>query len=276
MTNKDAPVLVTGGTGKTGRRLVERLRKLRVPVRIGSRGAAPFFDWRDRSTWPAALAGARAIYVAFQPDIAAPGALEIVTDFFAEALRQNVNRIVLLSGRGEPEAEDAEKALVASGADWTILRCSWFAQNFDEGFFLEGIRSGVLALPARPTPEPFVDVEDIAEIATAALTQNGHSGRLYEISGPTALTFTEAVAEIAKVTGREIQFIEAPMEAFVAEAMLQGVSKEEVDLVSYLFTTILDGRNSRPVYGVQEALGRPANGFSAYVRRTAATGVWRE
>jgi uncharacterized protein YbjT (DUF2867 family) len=277
MQGKDtkAPILVTGGTGKTGRRLAERLVAKGAAVRIGSRSASPAFDWHDERTWPAALAGARAVYVAYHPDIAAAGALEIVTAFFTEVRRQGIDRIVLLSGRGEPEAEAAEDALKVSGADWTILRCSWFAQNFDEGFFLDGIRSGVLALPARPIPEPFVDVEDIADVAAAAFTEPGHSGRLYEISGPRALTFSQAVDEIAQATGRDVHFRETPVEPFMTEALQYGVAKEEVDLVAYLFGTILDGRNSRPVDGVREALGRPAADFSDYVRRVAATGVWR-
>jgi uncharacterized protein YbjT (DUF2867 family) len=272
--DKTAPILVTGGTGKTGRRLVERLRAKGVAVRVGSRSGSPAFDWRDDRTWPAALSGVKAIYVAFQPDIAAAGALEIVTAFFSEARRQGIERIVLLSGRGEPEAEAAEEALKQSGADWTILRCSWFAQNFDEGFFLDGIRSGVLALPARLIPEPFVDVEDIADVAAATFTESSHSGRLYEISGPRALTFADAVAEIAKAAGRDIRFMPTTVEDFIVEAMQYGVPKEELDLVAYLFSTVLDGRNSQPVDGVRQALGRPAADFSDYVRRRAATGVW--
>jgi uncharacterized protein YbjT (DUF2867 family) len=270
----NAPILITGGTGKTGRRLAERLRKKGVAVRVGSRAASPPFDWRDRSTWPAALEGVKAVYAAFQPDVAAPGVLEIAEAFFAAARKHGVDRIVFLSGRGEPEAEAAEEALKASGADWTILRCSWFAQNFDEGFFLDGIRSGVLALPAGPIPEPFVDVEDIADVAAAAFTEDGHSGRLYEISGPRALTFSEAVAEIARATDRDIRFEQTSIEAFAAEALQFGVPKEDVDLVAYLFGKILDGRNSRPVNGVKQAIGRDATDFAAYVQRVAATGIW--
>ncbi len=175
-----------------------------------ARGAAePRFDWEDRATWGPALQGVKAAYVAYQPDLAAPGALEIVDAFFHQAIACGVEKLVLLSGRGEVEAEQAEQALQATGVDWTILRASWFFQNFSEGFLVDAIAAGDVALPSGPAAEPFVDVDDIAEIAFAALTQSGHSRQLYDISGPRALTFTDAIGEIAQATGRDIRFTAA-------------------------------------------------------------------
>ncbi|ATQ40973.1 NAD(P)H-binding protein [Caulobacter mirabilis] len=268
------PILVTGATGKTGVRIVARLRAAGRPVRIGSRRASPAFDWEDRSTWAEALDGVSAAYVAFQPDLAAPGALETVTAFFAQAVDSGVRRLVLLSGRGEVEAEQAEEALKASGADWTILRASWFSQNFSEADFLDAVLSGEVALPVGPIPEPFIDVEDIADVAFAALTEPGHSGRLYVLTGPRALTFEDATREIAAATGRDIRFVSVPAEVYRAALVELEQPPEVVDLVLYLLTTILDGRNTSTADGVQQALGRPAGDFSDYVRRTAATGVW--
>jgi uncharacterized protein YbjT (DUF2867 family) len=181
---------------------------------------------------------------------------------------------VLLSGRGEVEAEQAEQALQATGVDWTILRASWFFQNFSEGFFVDAIAAGEIALPSGPAAEPFVDVDDIAEIAFAALTQSVHSRKLYEITGPRAFTFAEAIGEIAQATGRDIRFIAAPPTEFRAQLVASGVPAAEADLVIYLFATVLDGRNTPLADGVQRALGRPPRDFSDYVRRTAATGVW--
>ncbi len=274
--SKDDLTLVLGGNGKTGRRVVERLSSAGYNVRATSRSTQPRFDWEDRSTWAAALEGARQAYVAYQPDIAVPGALATVTALFDQAVRSGVTRLVLLSGRGEVEAEQAEDALKACGADWTILRCNWFSQNFSESFFLlDSVRIGLVALPVQPIPEPFVDVEDIAEAAVVALTQRGHSGQLYVLSGRSAVSFPDAVALIARATGRDIRFMSVPAEDYRNQLLQAGLPTVEVNLILYLMTTILDGRNEKPTDGVHRILGRPAGDFADYVRRTAATGVWR-
>lgn len=265
-------ILVLGANGKTGARVVERLRALGRDVRRGSRSASPRFDWEDRSSWAGALDGVAAVYVAYQPDLAAPGALEIVQAFFATAQRAGVKQVVLLSGRGEPEALDAERALEATPLDWTIIRASWFFQNFSENFFLEGVLAGEVVLPEGLADEPFVDAEDIAEIAVEAFTQAGHSRKLYEVTGPRALSFGEAVDAIAAATGRDIALVTIPLEAY-REGLMQALP-DLADLVIYLFTTVLDGRNTPVAHGVEQALGRPPGDFEAYVARTAATGVW--
>jgi uncharacterized protein YbjT (DUF2867 family) len=265
-------ILVLGANGKTGARVVERLRALGRDVRLGSRSASPRFDWEDRSSWTAALDGVAAVYVAYQPDLAAPGALEMVQAFFAAAERAGVKQVVLLSGRGEPEALDAERALEATPLDWTIIRASWFFQNFSENFFLEGVLAGEVALPEGLADEPFVDAEDIAEIAVEAFTQAGHSRKLYEVTGPRALSFGEAVDAIAAATGRDIALVTIPLEAY-REGLMQALP-DLADLVIYLFTTVLDGRNTPVAHGVEQALGRPPGDFESYVARTAATGVW--
>lgn len=268
------PILIIGGAGKTGGRVNALLQARGISTRAVSRSTTPSFDWTRPESWAAALDGVSKAYVTFQPDLAVPGALEIVEAFFKRAVANGVTRLVLLSGRGEVEAEEAEQALQATGADWTILRSSWFSQNFSESVFLDPIRAGEVALPSGPAAEPFVDVDDIADIAFAALTQEGHSHQLYEITGPRALTFAEAIGEIAQATGRDIRFTAAPPAEFRAELIAQGVPSVDADLVIYLFTTVLDGRNTPVADGVQRALGRAPRDFSDYVRRTAATGIW--
>ena len=128
-----ALTLVLGGTGKTGRRVVQRLTALDQPVRIGSRSGGLPFDWEDPATWAPALTGVKAAYVSYYPDLAAPGAAEAIGSFAEMAVNSGTRRLVMLSGRGEDEAVACEKALAESGADWTVLRCSWFDQNFSEG-----------------------------------------------------------------------------------------------------------------------------------------------
>lgn len=274
MNSNPQTILVLGATGKTGRRIVQRLEADGLPARHGSRNATPAFDWEDRSTWSVALDGVHAAYISFQPDLAVPGALETVQAFTDLAVKSGVNKLVLLSGRGEIEAEQAERVVQNCGVDWTILRASWFCQNFSEAHFLEPILQGELALPVGNIAEPFIDVEDIAEVAVAALTQSGHSGQLYELTGPRALTFAETVDEIAQATQRDLRFVAVPPDAYRAALEQEQFPAPLIDLVMYLFTTVLDGRNAKVADGVQRALGRPARDFSDYVRRTATTGVW--
>ncbi|MFJ7281718.1 NmrA family transcriptional regulator [Pseudomonas sp. NPDC099000] len=275
MKTEQHTILVLGATGKTGRRITQHLKAAGRPVRLGSREANPPFDWEVRTTWDAVLDGVHAVYISYQPDLAVPGALDTVQAFTDLAVNSGVGKLVLLSGRGEVEAEQAERVIQNSGVDWTILRASWFFQNFSEAHFLEPILEGELALPVGYIAEPFVDVEDIAEIAVKALTQPGHSRQLYELTGPRALTFAEAVNEIAQGTGREIRFAAVPSQDYRQALEQAQLPAELIDLVLYLFTTVLDGRNTPLADGVQRALGRPARDFSDYVRRTAASGVWQ-
>ncbi len=268
------PTLVLGGTGKTGRRIIERLEALGVPTRLGSRNADPPFDWEDRTTWPAALEGTRAVYIAYQPDLAVPGAVEAVDELTSLALSSDVGRLVLLSGRGEDEAQRAEQVLQSSGAEWTILRASWFSQNFSENFLLDAVLSGTVALPVGDVKEPFVDVDDIADVAVAALTQDGHQERLYELTGPRLLTFADAVGAIAEAANLPIKFLEITPEQYAEGLEQYGLPQDVASLVMYLFTTVLDGRNAHLADGVQRALGREPRDFTDYARETAATGIW--
>jgi uncharacterized protein YbjT (DUF2867 family) len=273
-TNNRMKTLVLGGTGKTGRRVVDRLTARGVPVRVGSRSGAPPFDWDNPATWASALQGVSSVYVSYYPDLAVPGAVEKVGSFAELAVRDGARRLVLLAGRGEPEAELAEEAVRDSGADLTILRSTWFAQNFSESFFLDQVVSGVLAAPAGDVPEPFVDAEDIADVATAALTEDGHEGELYELTGPRLLTFAEAVDEIAEATGREIRYVPVSIEEYTSMLAEHGVPDDYASLLTYLFTEVLDGRNARLADGVQRALDREPRDFRDFARDTAATGVW--
>ena len=275
MTNEAQDLtLVVGGTGKTGRRVVDRLRAQGRSVRVGSRSGAPPFDWEDRATWAPAVAGATGAYVSYFPDLAVPGAAEAVAEVARLAANAGVQRLVLLSGRGEEEAQRAERLVRDAFPAATVVRCSWFAQNFTESYLLEPVLAGEVALPAGDVPEPFVDADDIADVATAALTQDGHAGELYELTGPRSLTFAQAVAEIAATSGRGIPFVEVPIEAYAAAARDEGVPSDVVDLLVYLFGEVLDGRNVPVADGVQRALGRPPRDFADFAREAAATGIW--
>jgi uncharacterized protein YbjT (DUF2867 family) len=266
--------LVIGGTGKAGRRVVDRLQSLGRPVRIGSRKADPPFDWDDPSTWPGALEGVDAAFVSYYPDLAFPGAFDAIRGLTATAVASGVQRLVLLSGRGEEEAQRAEHVVASSGAAWTVVRSSFFAQNFSEHFLLEPVLDGVIALPAGDVAEPFVDVDDVADVAVAALTEPGHTGQVYEVTGPRLLTFADVAAELSAATGRDIRYLSVTPEEYTAAAVAAGVPADEVVPLTELFAELLDGRNAYLSDGVQRALGRPPSDFADYARTTAASGVW--
>jgi uncharacterized protein YbjT (DUF2867 family) len=274
-------VLILGGTGTTGRRIVQRLHAAGRPVRTASRtrGDTPF-DLGVPTTWPAALDGVGAVYL-LEPDLrAATDHRARIPRFVSLAAASGVRRLVLLSAYGVGEAGDghplaaAEQAVRASGAEWTILRPDWFAQNFSEGPWLPGIRSGTLALPTGDGRAPFIDAEDIADVATAALTEDGHSGHIYQLTGPRAITFGEAVRLIGDATGRTVRHLDVDPSVFVERSVAAGVPPDVARLLTGLLVAVRDGRGSPPDDGVRQALGRPPRTFEDYVAETATTDRW--
>lgn len=268
-------ILLIGGNGKTGGRVAQRLAKLGRAARVASRSTVPAFDWNDDTTWTGAVDGAGGAYITYYPDVTVPGAVEAVEAFVHLALNKGCRRLVFLSGRGEEEAQRAEQALIRSDAEWTVVRAAWFMQNFDENFFLDGVRAGEVVFPADGVREPFVDAEDIADVVTKALTEDGHAGEIYEITGPRLMTFAEAVGEINEATGRDIRYVPITVEAHTAVLREQDVPDDYIQLLEYLTREVLDGRNQSLADGVQRALGRPPRDFHDYARAAAASGVWR-
>ncbi|MCO8277313.1 NmrA family NAD(P)-binding protein [Actinoplanes sp. TRM 88003] len=261
--------LLIGGTGKTGRRVADRLTEQGHDVRVASRHSDTRFDWDDESTWPAALDGQRAAYITFYPDLGLPGAADKVGALADLAVKSGVEHLVLLSGRGEPLAQAAEQRVKDSGAGWTIVTCSWFAQNFSEDFLAGAVASGDIRLPAGDVSEPFVDAEDIADVVAAALADPArHDKKHYELTGPRALTFAEVATELSRATGRHIRYTAIDHEEYEDVLREAGLPVELGDM----FRGILDGRNARPADGVRQALGRPARDFADYATRAAAEG----
>ncbi|MCB0963702.1 MAG: NAD(P)H-binding protein [Acidimicrobiales bacterium] len=270
----DRPVLVLGGTGKTGRRVAERLRHQGIPVRIGSRASAVPFDWNEPTTWPAALSGVRAAYVSYYPDLAVPGAPEAVQALAEAALDHDVRRLVLLSGRGEVEAQRAEQLVLESGADATVVRCAWFMQNFSEAFLRDAVLSGEIALPGGGAREPWVDADDIADVAVAALTEPGHVGEVYELTSPRLYTMEDVAAELGRAMGRPIRYTPVSVDDYAEAAARQGAPDELIGFLTYLFSEVF-GRNAHTADGVPRALGRPARDLATFAGDAVAAGVWR-
>ncbi|WP_091606568.1 NAD(P)H-binding protein [Micromonospora mirobrigensis] len=271
-------VLVTGSTGKTGRRVAVALTAQGVPVRATSRRAADprdRFDWHDRDSWLSALSGVDAVYLSYQPDLAVPGAAEAVGAFAALAAEHGVGRVVLLSGRGEPGAADSESALLAELPSATVLRCSWFDQNFTEGALRDVVREGVLSLPAPAwRREPFVDADDIAAGAVVALTDPSWAGTVVELTGPAAPTLAEVCVLLEQASGHPVTYLPAEPAEFRAALVAQGLPGAEAAFLSGLFAEVLDGRNSATTDGVARLLGRPARSFAEFARDAARAGAW--
>ncbi|MFJ4973449.1 NAD(P)H-binding protein [Streptomyces sp. NPDC088755] len=265
-------IVVLGGTGKTGSRVAAALRRDGLNPAVASRRGPLRFDWADRSTWGPALEGTDAVYVV---DSQGPNASAEVRDFAAAAARAGVRRLVLLSARvwGELPGDNhlaVEKAVKESGLQWTVLRPTWFAQNFTEFEFFASLwgPEGELRLPTGEGREAFVDLEDLADVAAAALTQDGHAGRTYILSGTRSLSFGDAVAEIARAADRPLRFVAVSDDDFRAELAAAGFPDAVTDEMITLFGHIREERGAEPVDGVREALGRAPRDFTDYVRRT--------
>jgi uncharacterized protein YbjT (DUF2867 family) len=267
------PILVIGATGKTGSRVADRLDQLGHDVRRGSRGAAIPFDWDKPETWGPALDGISRAYVTYFPDIAMPGALEKVEGLCAAAKSAGVERLVMLSGRGEHHARLGENVVRKSGVDFTLIRAAWFAQNFSEGYLRDPILEGVLPMPGGDVREPIIDVEDIADVAVAALTEDGHSGELYEVTGPRLMTFTEMADVLSNAIGRQIRHLPITFEDF--HASVAGAADAFIaDIFTAIARETLDGRNAVLTDGVEHAIGRKPRDFADFALAAAKAGAW--
>ncbi|MEV4880153.1 NAD(P)H-binding protein [Streptomyces cyaneofuscatus] len=274
---------MTGGTGKTGRRVVARLRDLGVETRAASRSGETPFDWESPATWAPALEGAAAVYIV--PLDAEPSPTPA---FVEQAVAAGVQRLVLLSARGVnvpgyfgPAIVDGgphlrgEEAVRSAGPAWTILRPGWFAQNFSEGVFLDGVRDGEVALPVEDGRAAYIDADDIAAVAVAALTEGGHEGEVYELSGPRALGIADVLDEIAKVTGGpRASYVPLTETAFRDGLVAQGMPEGEARLWTAALEPIRTSREAPLKDGVRRALGRSPRDIADVFRDAAAEGVW--
>lgn len=268
------PIVLVGGLGKTGARVRDRLAARGIATRAASRGTTPAFDWTDRATWTPALTGARAAYVTYYPDLALPRAADDLAAFGEAAAAAGIEHVVLLSGRGEDGAVASEARMRAAPVAHTILRAAWFAENFSEGHFRDGILAGHLALPAGDTPEPFVSADDLADAAVAALTDPAHRGRTWDLTGPRLLTFAEAVAIVAAAAGRPVRYETVPIDAFLAGLRGYGFDDELLWLMRDLFASTLDGRNASVSPDLPRLLGRPSRDLATVAADAARAGAW--
>jgi uncharacterized protein YbjT (DUF2867 family) len=268
-------ILVLGANGKTGSRVIERLEKISdIEIRKGSRNEKVPFDWENPETWEPLLQGIDAVYITFQPDLAIPSAAETITKFTTLATKKGIQKMVLLSGRGEKEAQVCEEIVKNNATNWTIIRASWFNQNFSENFFLEPILAGMVALPRAEALEPFIDADDIADVVVESLLNDNHNGKTYELTGPELLTFEKAVTVIEKAANRNITFQGLTLKEYIQMLKDYEIPDEDIWLINYLFEEVLDGRNAHITSDIEKVLGRKPKDFATYAEETAKLGVW--
>lgn len=270
-------ILVIGGTGKTGRRVVAQLQNKGIEPKIGSRNASPSFDWDNKDTWVEALSGIERMYITYYPDLAVPGAKEAIDSLTYLAKELGVKKMVLLSGKGEVEAEACEKIVMDSGIDYTIVRASWFNQNWSESFFLEPILSGEVALPMSDVLIPFVDANDIAEVAATVLLDDSYNGEIIEVTGPELITFKDIVYIISKASNRSLHFYDITLDQYIHGMKEMQIPTDVVWLIEYLFSHVLTNPNNQLVVNdIERVLGRKAKTFLEYAEETARTGIWNK
>ncbi|ADD45810.1 NmrA family NAD(P)-binding protein [Stackebrandtia nassauensis] len=276
MSNNNELILVVGGTGKTGKHVVEQLKAKGHNVRVGSRSTTPRLDLHDPLTWAEALEGVTAAYIA-PPDI--PFADK---EFVASLVNSGVRRIVTLSGRRiqklDPESQTSmartEKSVRESGVEWTVLQANNFNQNFTEGDYADAVKAGRHSLPLGDTREPLIDAEDIAEVAAVTLTTDGHAGKVYELTGPQSLTQGEAMAAIAEATGKPVVYHAADPAEHAAELSQAGLPDEVVAFLNAMYEFMRTGAIADTTDHVRQVLGRDPIDFATWAKRAAEAGAW--
>jgi uncharacterized protein YbjT (DUF2867 family) len=272
-------VLVMGATGKTGVAVVEALSSRGIEVRAASRHPGLSragieqvrMDWSDSSGWESALRGVDGLYLV--GPYAEPDNAGLIRRLLAAGT--GVQRVVHLSiigaevlPTGIPVAQ-WELDIRESGLEWTILRPNWFFQNFEESFVGTLRDRGLLELPAADAPISFVDTLDVGEVAATALVEGGHGGRTYTLTGPEAITYSEAVAELGRATSRDLRFTDLAPQEFADRLTAGGAPPWAVDWQEALFELIRTGQNTPVTDTVEAITGRPPRPLSAYADRQA-------
>ena len=270
-------VWVEGATGKAGRRVAAALATAGVAVRAASRhpgepaeNLTPTrFDWYDESTWTASVADSTALFVkGLDSD---DHATDLIARLIASAPR--AQHVVLMSALGVDKAPVTaprrvlEKAVRESGREWTILRPNWLVQNFDEdeAVFARAIREDdELYAGSGDNRVGFVDARDVAAAAVVVLTQDGHHGRAYDLTGPEALTFEQVAEVLAKTSGRPVQHVDADLDQHRAHFARSGRPDAWIDHMMHLFALIRAGVFDAVTDDVERLTGNAPRSLAAY------------
>lgn len=264
-------ILVIGGRGKNGSRVVKKLRALgcsvfsTVRVKEQVNEDVRFFDWNDPTSYSPALENIEKVYIV-HPDTSIPGAQEQLAGLVNTMVENSVSKAVLLSGRGQESVKRCEDILINSPLKWSILRSAWFNQNFSEGHFLHGIQSGEVTFMAGSVKEPFVDLDDLSDAVVECLMNENHNGMIYEITGSELLTFEEAVGMIGNKLNRTIKYNLLDKDEYQELLKKVGLPPFVAEHMTVAFDEILDGRNENTGDGIQKILGRNPRKFNEFVQ----------
>lgn len=272
----NGPVLVTGATGKTGRRLLAALRGRGVPARAASRRPGEGrvrFDWTDRSTWDTAVEGVGSAYLVSPSGVADPAPLMI--EFVEAAMAKGVARFVLLSASllaaGGPAMGQVHRWLAGSAAEWAVLRPSWFMQNFSEGPHRATIRDEHAIYSASGAGRiPFISADDIAEAAAAVLTADRAPNADFVLTGPEALDYAQVAARIGAAVGFAVTHKPVSVEELVARLTAAGLGEAHAKALAAMDVAIAGGAEDRTTPDLQRLIGRPPIGFSSFVTDNVA------
>jgi uncharacterized protein YbjT (DUF2867 family) len=280
MTN--TPILILGGTGKTGRRVAEHLRALDAHPRTAARHDADVhFDWASARTYAAALHSVSSVYLVIE-GIGTEHERSIV-EFLDAAQAAGVQHVTYLSARGIEQAPPSiplravELALTErTGLTHTVLRPNWFMQDFSESFLQARIVSDdAVFAPSADGAEAFVDAEDIAAVAAATLLDPpAHAGLSYTLSGPEALTFAQIAIHISAATGRTITHVDPPMDQWATESVASGMAQDYAELHIGLFQELRAGHGAHTTDDVRRVTGDAPTRFAAYAARHETLAAW--
>jgi ergot alkaloid biosynthesis protein len=267
-------VLVTGGTGKTGRRLVSRLRESGVACRIAARGMRPNdrFDWTQPGTWARTLEGVTAAYLvapALQQEVA-----PIMIGFLELALKRGVSRFVLLSASllaaGGPAMGQVHLWLEQNAAQWAVLRPSWFMENFSEGHHLRSIgEEGRIYSATESGRVPFISADDIAAVAQVALTRETSFNSDFVLTGGEPISYDEVAGCIGGAIGRAVSHHRISPDELAARHRSLGLPTLHAQTLAAMDTAIAAGMEDRVTYWVQELTGSHPVRFDDFVAAAA-------
>ena len=279
-------ILVTGGTGSTGTALAARLQSADLPVRIASRQPAPNtaqvrFDWEDETTYGPALGGVEAVYLVAPVSAADPALTRyperVMVPFLRRALDAGVRRAVLLSSSAIPEGGPAlgqvHQAVREMMPEWSVLQPSWFMQNFVNAL-RPGIQNdGEIVTATGDGQVGFIDVGDIAEVAFYALANAEPHNQAHILTGPQALSYSDAAAIISEAAQRPVRHVSISTQQLQERFMGFGMPAAYAALLAGLDEGIKHGAQDRTTTAVEDVTGRPPKSFAAFARENAE--AWR-
>lgn len=274
-------ILVTGGTGTTGRRISAQLAARGLCYRAATRRPKTEndirFDWADETTWAAALDGVARIYLVAPTGVSEP--LPVMIPFLELAIRTGVKRFVLLSASslepGGPMMGMVHSWLRDRAPEWVVLRPTWFMQNFSEQQHLGPIRDeGAIYTATDGGRIGFIDAEDIATVAVEALSQPEFASGDIILTGPAAISYDDVAKTLSDVLDHPVQHHHLSVAELAARHVdCSDLPQSYADTLAAMDASIASGSEDRVTDAVALIVGRPARSLADFIVANAS--VWR-